>query len=158
MLFRPKIENYVSDDQMQCILRSMIEQVEIVLDRRARGYYLITNELRKALPRLPKTGMVNFFIRHTSAGLTINENADPSVRVDFESYFNHMVPEGMSFVTHDIEGPDDMPAHIKSSIVGCSVTIPIKEHRMMLGTWQGIYLCEFRDHPHTRRVIATIYS
>jgi len=110
------------------------------------------------LPDLPSEGILHLFIQHTSAGLTLNENADPTVRVDFESFFNQMVKENEPFVVHDIEGPDDMPAHVKSSLVGSSVSIPIHHHRLMLGTWQGIYLCEFRDAPHRRKIIATIIS
>lgn len=136
----------------------MVVQEEILLSQRSRGFYLITNEVVRSLPPLPKTGILHLFIQHTSAGLTINENADPTVRIDFESFFSHMVPENMKFVVHDLEGPDDMPAHIKSSLVGSSVTIPIKNHSLYLGTWQGIYLCEFRNRPHRRRVIANIYS
>ena len=136
----------------------MVVQEEILLSQRSRGFYLITEEIVRTLPSLPHTGILHLFIQHTSAGLTINENADPTVRIDFESFFNHIVPEHMNFVVHDLEGPDDMPAHIKSSLVGSSVTIPIKNHRLYLGTWQGIYLCEFRNSPHRRRVIANIYS
>jgi len=136
----------------------MITHHSCLLQRRSRGYYLITAEILDLLPALPETGLLNLFIKHTSAGITINENADASVRVDFESYFNHIVPERMPFITHDMEGPDDMPAHIKAALVGSSLTIPINHGRLMLGTWQGIYLCEFRNHPHTRQVIASIYS
>lgn len=136
----------------------MITQYQFSLKSRSRGYYLITSEILNQLPELPNKGMLNLFIQHTSAGLTINENADSSVRKDFESYFNHIVPERMSFITHYMEGDDDMPAHIKSSLVGCSVTIPINDKRLMMGTWQGIYLCEFRDRPHQRRILATIYT
>ncbi len=136
----------------------MITHHKLYLKSRSRGYYLVTREVMESLPELPDTGLLNLFIQHTSAGLTINENADPSVRVDFESYMNHIVPEQMSFITHDMEGIDDMPAHIKASLVGSSVTIPINHGRLMLGTWQGIYLCEFRNHPHSRVVIASIYA
>jgi len=136
----------------------MITHHSCLLQRRSRGYYLITAEILDLLPALPETGLLNLFIKHTSAGITINENADASCLVDFESYFNHIVPERMSFITHDMEGPDDMPAHIKAALVGSSLTIPINQGRLMLGTWQGIYLCEFRNHPHTRQVIASIYS
>lgn len=136
----------------------MITHYTFYLESRSRGYYLITSEILSSLPHLPECGLLNLFIQHTSAGLTINENADPSVRVDYESYFNHIVPEGMSFITHDMEGLDDMPAHIKSTLVGSSLTIPINDRRLMLGTWQGIYLCEFRNQPHRRRVVASIYT
>ena len=136
----------------------MVNQVEFRLSPRPRGYHLITHEVSNALQTLPESGILHLFILHTSAGLTINENADPSVRVDFESIFNRMVPEGLTFLTHTMEGPDDMPAHIKASLVGSSVTIPITEHQLNLGTWQGIYLCEFRNHGGARNVVATIYS
>lgn len=139
-------------------LEIMISQQQIILSTKSRGFYLITNEVLSKLDSLPNVGMLNLFIQHTSAGLTINENADPSVRVDFESFMNHIVPERMSFITHDMEGDDDMPAHIKASLVGFSITIPINSGRLQLGTWQGIYLCEFRDRPHTRKLVATIYS
>jgi len=119
---------------------------------------LITSEVLSQISGLPKEGLLNLFIRHTSAGITINENADPSVRVDFDSFMDHIVPERMPFITHDMEGDDDMPAHIKASLVGSSVTIPISNGRLLLGTWQGVYLCEFRDSPHQRKLIATIYS
>lgn len=135
----------------------MIHQKEIKLQARSRGYHLITREIESQLD-LPEKGILNLFIQHTSAGITINENADPSVRVDFESIFNQLVPENQSFYTHTMEGPDDMPAHIKSSLVGVSLNIPIQNHRLALGTWQGIYLCEFRDYGGARRLLATIYS
>ncbi len=136
----------------------MVQQISIKLPAYARGYHLITQAILEQLPDLPATGMLNVFIQHTSAGLCINENADPSVRVDFESYFNEIVPEHQVFVTHTDEGSDDMPAHIKAALVGSSITIPITNHRLNLGTWQGIYLCEFRNHGGQRRLIASIYS
>jgi len=136
----------------------MTSHTELSLPAYGRGFHLITRELMERLPDLPSEGILHLFIQHTSAGLTLNENADPTVRVDFESFFNQMVKENEPFVVHDIEGPDDMPAHVKSSLVGSSVSIPIHHHRLMLGTWQGIYLCEFRDAPHRRKIIATIIS
>ena len=136
----------------------MVRHHHITLSPRKRGYYLITKEVIDALPILPVDGVLHLFLQHTSAGLTINENADPSVRVDFESYINHIVPERMDFITHDYEGDDDMPAHIKSAIVGHSVSIPISKNRLLLGTWQGIYLCEFRNDWHARKLIASIYE
>ena len=136
----------------------MIQQKEFVLPPYPRGYHLITAEVLRQIPDLPKTGLFNLFIKHTSAGLCINENADPSVRVDFESIFNQMVPENMPFLTHTLEGPDDMPAHIKAAIVGSSVSIPVSNGRFNLGTWQGIYLCEFRNQGGSRKLVATIYS
>ncbi len=136
----------------------MIQQIELTLPAYSRGYHLIDSVLAKHIPKLPKTGIFTLFIKHTSAGLTINENADPSVRVDFESIFNKIVPENEPYLTHTFEGPDDMPAHIKSTLVGSSITIPITNHRLNLGTWQGIYLCEFRNYGSRRQLVATIYS
>lgn len=136
----------------------MIQQIELTLPAYSRGYHLIDSIIEKQIPKLPKTGIFTLFIKHTSAGLTINENADPSVRVDFESIFNKIVPENEPYLTHTFEGPDDMPAHIKSTLVGSSITIPITNHRLNLGTWQGIYLCEFRNYGRRRQLVATIYS
>ena len=137
----------------------MIFQKEIILPAYSRGFHLITSTVLGDLKDLPNTGLLHLFIKHTSAGLTINEDADPSVRVDFESVFNkRIMPEHEPYLTHTIEGPDDMPAHIKSTLVGSSVTIPITDGRLNLGTWQGIYLCEFRNHGGRRKLVATIYS
>lgn len=136
----------------------MVNHYHTTLPAFGRGFHLITNEIIQSIPEMPENGILHVFIKHTSAGLTINENADPSVRVDFESYFNHIVKEGMPFIVHDMEGPDDMPAHIKSSLVGSSISIPIENGRPSLGTWQGIYLCEFRNAPHQRKVTISIYS
>lgn len=136
----------------------MIQQVELKLAAKPRGYHLITSAILDQLPTLPQQGLLNLFIKHTSAGLTINENADPSVRVDFENIFNDLVPENLPYLTHTMEGSDDMPAHIKSSLVGASLTIPISEGHLNLGTWQGVYLCEFRNHGGSRKLVATIYS
>ena len=137
----------------------MIAQKEIRLPALSRGFHLITDIVEAALETLPDTGLLNVFIKHTSAGLTINENADPTVRVDFESVFNkRIMPENEPYLKHTIEGPDDMPAHIKSTLVGSSVMIPITNGRLNLGTWQGIYLCEFRNHGGNRKLILTIYS
>ena len=135
----------------------MIQQYEITLPHYSRGYHLITHHITAAIKEMPKIGLVNVFIKHTSAGLTINENADPDVRVDFESIFNKLVPENLPFLEHTIEGPDDMPAHIKTALVGTSVQIPITDSRLNLGTWQGIYLCEFRNRPNRRKLVLTIY-
>ncbi len=135
----------------------MIIQKEFVLRAKPRGFHLITEEVLGHLGVLPVTGMMHLFIKHTSAGLAINENCDPDVLTDFESVFNFLVPENMPFLEHTIEGPDDMPAHIKSVMTGHSVTIPITDHKLNLGTWQGIYLCEFRNSASSRRVVATIY-
>lgn len=133
-------------------------QKEIHLKPRARGFHLITDELQRELPMLRdfKIGMLNVFILHTSASLTINENADPSVRQDFESYFNHAVPDDTPYFFHQDEGPDDMPAHLKSSLLGCSLNIPVTNGLLRLGTWQGIYLCEHRDHGGSRSVVVTL--
>lgn len=135
----------------------MITQNEFRLEAKKRGFHLITREIESQLD-LPEKGILNLFIKHTSCGLTINENADPSVRVDFETIFNKMVPENDPDYFHVMEGSDDMPAHIKSSLVGVSLNIPIKNHRLALGTWQGVYLCEFRNYGGSRRILATIYS
>lgn len=134
----------------------MIKQIEIVLAPRKRGYHLITRELESKLPELPNAGIVHYFIMHTSAGLTLNENADPSVRVDFESYMNKLVPDGDQVFIHRDEGSDDMSAHLKSSILGAALTIPIVKGRLLLGTWQGIYLCEFRNNAEPRKIFVTI--
>ena len=134
----------------------MIKQTEIVLAPRKRGYHLITKELESKLPALPKAGIAQFFIRHTSAALTLNENADPSVRIDFESFMNKLVPDGAGVFIHRDEGDDDMSAHLKASILGAAVTIPIVNERLHLGTWQGIYLCEFRNSGEAREIVVTI--
>ncbi|MBR6714864.1 MAG: secondary thiamine-phosphate synthase enzyme YjbQ [Prevotella sp.] len=134
----------------------MLEQIEIKLSPRKRGFHLITNELTSLLPKLPKKGLLNLFIKHTSCALSINENADPDVRLDLETVFNKMVPENAPYYMHTLEGSDDMPAHVKSVVVGTSLSIPITDGRLNLGTWQGIYLCEFRNYGGARRVVATI--
>lgn len=134
----------------------MWKQVEFRLQERSRGFHLVTGEVLSHLPPLPRTGLLHLFIKHTSAALTINENADPDVRVDMESIFNRLVKEREPFYQHTLEGDDDMPAHAKSSLLGPSLSIPITNGRLNLGTWQGIYLCEFRDYGGSRRVVATI--
>lgn len=134
----------------------MWKQVEFELQSRRRGFHLITGEILRNLPPLPKVGLLHLFIKHTSAGLSINENADPDVRVDMESIFNHLVKEREPYYQHTLEGDDDMPAHAKSSIIGTSITVPITNGKPNLGTWQGIYLCEFRDYGGNRRIVATI--
>ena len=134
----------------------MIAQVEITLKPRRRGFHLVTDEIVSQLPTLPKTGLLNLFVKHTSCGLTINENADPDVRADMEGIFNRMVPERQPFYMHTLEGDDDMPAHAKSTLSGVSLTIPITNHRLNLGTWQGIYLCEYRLYGGSRRIVATV--
>jgi len=134
----------------------MWKQVEFDLQSRRCGFHLITGEILRNLPPLPEVGLLHLFIKHTSAGLSINENADPDVRMDMESIFNHLVKEREPYYQHTLEGNDDMPAHAKSSIIGTSVTIPITNGKLNLGTWQGIYLCEFRDYGGNRRMVATI--
>lgn len=136
----------------------MIKQYPITLKSKGRGYHLITEEILSNIVLPDEHGMLHLFIQHTSAGLTINENADPSVRSDFETIMNRIVPEDQEGLIHTFEGPDDMPAHIKSSLVGASLQIPFRNGELCLGTWQGIYLCEFRNQPHQRRLIATIIS
>ncbi|RUT72955.1 secondary thiamine-phosphate synthase enzyme YjbQ [Ancylomarina longa] len=136
----------------------MIQQLEIQLPAYPRGYHVIDSVLAEYLPELPKTGLIHFFIQHTSAALSINENADPSVRDDFEEVLNHLIPENEEYYTHVLEGLDDMPAHIKSSLLGSELTIPITNYKINLGMWQGIYLCEFRNRGSRRKIIVTIYS
>ncbi len=135
----------------------MIQQIEFALAPQSRGYHIITRAVQQAVD-LPETGILHLFIKHTSAALCINEDADPDVRTDFESIFNKIVPENMPFLTHTVEGPDDMPAHIKAAMIGSSVMIPISRGKLNLGTWQGIYLCEFRNRASSRKLVATIYS
>src|ERR1700761_2339026 len=137
-----------------------IYQQSIHLKERKRGFHTITSEIINALPEISeiKTGICQVFIKHTSASLCINENASPSVRQDFEMYFNKVVPENDPDYRHDDEGPDDMPAHLKAAILGSSVTIPIRNGRLALGTWQGIYLCEHRDHAEPRKLIITAWG
>lgn len=133
-------------------------QKEIRLKPRARGFHLVTDELLRELPELRdfRIGMMNVFIMHTSASLTINENADPTVRQDFESWFNHAVREDEPYYLHRDEGADDLPAHIKAALLGCSLNIPVSNGRPALGTWQGIYLCEHRNHGGGRRIMVTV--
>lgn len=124
-----------------------------------RGCHLITHEITRRLPEpLPKSALLNVFVKHTSCGLTINENADPDVRSDMDAILNHIVPENEPYYSHTTEGADDMPAHAKSSLAGVSLTIPITNGRLNLGTWQGIYLCEFRDYGGGRTIVLTVYS
>lgn len=136
----------------------MTEQAEITLKPRPRGFHLVTNEIMVQLPPLPEAGLLNLFVKHTSCGLCINENADPDVRHDMESIFNRMVPEGQPYYRHTLEGDDDMPAHAKSAVTGVSLNIPITHGRLNLGTWQGIYLCEYRNHGGPRRIVATVLN
>ncbi len=134
----------------------MINQIEFSLKPKTRGFHLITHEIVQQLPNLPLTGLLHLFIKHTSAALVINENADPDVRTDLNSIFNQLVKERESYYTHTLEGADDMPAHAKSVLAGVDLTIPITNGRINLGTWQGIYLCEFRDYGGSRKVVATL--
>jgi secondary thiamine-phosphate synthase enzyme len=136
----------------------MVSQTTITLPSRSRGFHLITREVLHGAGELPETGLMHVLVQHTSAGLTLNENADPSVREDFEAFMNDLVPENHPLYSHIYEGADDMPAHLKASLIGSSVTIPITHGRLNLGTWQGIYLCEFRNHGGPRRLIITIIS
>ena len=134
----------------------MVFQKEIILKPFPRGFHIITKDIVNILPRI--TGIVHVFIKHTSASLTINENADPTVREDFETHFNKMVSEDETYFKHTIEGPDDMTSHIKSSLLGSSVSFPIKNGEPQLGTWQGIFLCEHRNHAKSRKIIVTVYG
>lgn len=135
-------------------------QKEIRLPAHPRGYHLITDAIVQAMPDIEriKKGMLQVFIKHTSASLTLNENADPTVRIDFESHMNIMVPENAPYYVHDYEGPDDMPAHIKTSLMGASVQIPITNGKLNLGVWQGIYLCEHRNYASGRNLVITAFG
>lgn len=136
----------------------MWAQHTLTLPERRRGFHLITREVAAALPELGRTraGLLHVFLQHTSASLTLNENASPDVRRDFETYFNHAVPDGWAPFQHTLEGPDDMAAHIKASLLGPSLTLPVQNGHLALGTWQGVYLCEHRDHGGPRRLILTL--
>ena len=140
-------------------IQLMIQQFEFSLQPKRRGCHLVTQEILTHLPKsLPQIGLLHLFVRHTSCALTINENADPDVRSDMERILNHIVRENEPYYDHVLEGADDMPAHAKSSLFGVSLTIPITNGRLNLGTWQGIYLCEFRHHGGSRQLVATIYE
>jgi len=136
----------------------MVIQKEITLPPFSRGFHLIDHLVMDALDELPETGMLNLFLKHTSAALMLNENADPDVRTDMDTLFNKIAPEGAPFYTHVLEGADDMPAHFKSAILGTSLTIPISHHRLNTGIWQGIYFCEFRRHRSRRKLVLTVVS
>jgi secondary thiamine-phosphate synthase enzyme len=133
-------------------------QKKIIIGAKTRGFHLVTSEVLRQIPELRnfKVGLGHFFLQHTSASLAINENADPSVRVDMESGFNNLVPENQHYFTHTQEGPDDMPAHLKAGIIGTDLTIPLAQGRLQLGTWQGIYFCEHRDYAGERNIIVTL--
>lgn len=135
-----------------------VQQLTFAIEAMPRGYHIITNQVLNAIGKLPSTGLLSLFIQHTSAAITINEAADPDVLTDFESIFNKIVPENMPFLTHTLEGPDDMPAHIKAAMIGHSITVPISNGQLHLGRWQGIYLCEFRNHGGSRSLVASIIS
>lgn len=137
-----------------------VQQTTITIGAKPRGFHLITREIEQALAKFSyvEAGLLHVFIQHTSASLTINENADPTVRQDFESHFNQMVPENAPYYRHTCEGPDDMPAHLKASLLGTSVTIPVTNGQMNMGTWQGIYLCEHRDFGGQRRLVVSLSS
>ena len=136
----------------------MVEQCELQLKPYPRGFHLITNEITENITDLPEQGILHINIKHTSAGLTLNENADPTVRIDFESSLNNIVKENEPYYQHIYEGSDDMPAHIKTALVGTSLAIPITKGKLNLGTWQGVYLCEFRNNGGSRKLVLTITS
>jgi secondary thiamine-phosphate synthase enzyme len=138
----------------------MWSQREVTLRPRPRGFHLVTDEIESALPDLRslRVGLAHLFIRHTSASLTLNENASPDVRHDFETHFDAAVPEDAPYWTHTMEGPDDMPAHIKASLLGPSLTLPVSRGRFALGTWQGVYLCEHRNHGGARSLVVTLFG
>lgn len=134
----------------------MFQQIEFSLAPRGRGFHLVTSEVLKELPALPRIGVLHLFIQHTSAALSINENADPEVQSDLNEIMNRLVKERESYYQHTYEGDDDMPAHAKSSLIGANLTIPITDGKLNMGIWQGIYLCEFRNRASGRRLVATI--
>ena len=135
-------------------------QRQITLSPQPRGFHLITREVVEALPEIKRcrVGMLHVFVQHTSASLSINENASPEVRGDLERHFNEMVPEDAPYYEHTLEGPDDMPAHIKASLLGFSLTVPVGDGRLLLGQWQGLYLCEHRNHGGARKLVATLHG
>jgi len=135
-------------------------QRQITLSGKNRGFHLVTEEIRSQVPELKdyEIGLAHIFIQHTSASLALNENADPTVRADLEQHFNHLAPEGAAYYRHTMEGSDDMPAHIKAVLLGASVTVPIRDGRFHLGTWQGVYLCEHRNRGGRRRVVVTLHG
>lgn len=138
----------------------MWQQTLITLKARPRGFHLVTDELLAKLPqvRTCRVGLLHLWLQHTSASLTINENADPAVRRDFERFFNRLVPQGVSGFEHNDEGDDDLPAHFKASLLGCQLSLPVRDGRLATGTWQGVYLGEHRDHGGARRVLATLHG
>jgi secondary thiamine-phosphate synthase enzyme len=136
----------------------MIQQIEIILPVFKKGFHLITQIIEKNLPQMPETGLLHIFLKHTSAGIMINENTDPSVRWDFENILGKLFPENENIYSHSAEGKDDMPAHLKSAFTGQQLSIPITNHKLNLGIWQGIYLCEYRYNASPRKLILTIIS
>lgn len=138
----------------------MWQQTLITLRPRPRGFHLVTEEILAALPELRgyRIGLLHLWLQHTSASLTVNENADPAVRRDFERFFNRLVPQGESGYEHDYEGPDDLPAHFKGSLLGCQLSLPVRDGQLAMGTWQGVYLGEHRDQGGARRVLATLHG
>ncbi|BBP62279.1 hypothetical protein PHLH4_58690 [Pseudomonas sp. St316] len=138
----------------------MWQQTLITLRARPRGFHLVTDELLAGLPELQacRVGLLHLWLQHTSASLTINENADPAVRRDFERFFNRLIPQGTADYEHNDEGLDDLPAHFKASVLGCQISLPVTAGRLALGTWQGVYLGEHRDHGGARKVLATLYG
>ena len=135
----------------------MIKQKEITLQPMAKGFYNIDVIIENAIDDFPETGLVNIFVKHTSAALMINENADPSVRIDIDSLLEKLAPESAPFYKHTMEGPDDMPAHFKTAVFGNSISIPITNYRMNLGTWQSLFFCEFRNYGGSRKIVVTLY-
>lgn len=136
----------------------MVQQVTFSLPQLKRGIHLITNEIVSQLPELPEKGLLHIFVKHTSAAISINENADPSVRTDMHTSFENLVPENQPHFTHLDEGPDDMPSHIKLAMIGNEITIPITDYKLNLGVWQGFYFHEFRNNPSARMLVLTIMS
>lgn len=136
----------------------MVQQFLLTLSPKPKGFHIITDEVLRNIPALPETGLLHLFIQHTSAGLAVNENADSNVRHDLDRAFDELAPESQPYYQHTLEGPDDMPAHIKSIISGSSISIPITKKSLNLGTWQGIYLCEFRYKAPSRKIIMTVIS
>jgi secondary thiamine-phosphate synthase enzyme len=137
---------------------SMTEQINITLSSKSQGIHLVTDEIMSRLPKIPKAGLMNIFIKYTSCALSINENCDPAVRGDMKAILDRLVPENQPYYEHTLEGSDDMPAHAKASLIGSSITIPITDGHLNLGIWQGIYLCEFRRHGGARNIVVTIIS
>lgn len=134
----------------------MTSSYNIQLSAKERGIHIVTQEILSQIPEFPENGLLHLFLQHTSAGIGVNENADPNVRKDFEAFIDKYIPENEPYFTHVEEGPDDMPSHIKSAFVGHELTLPIRNKKLALGTWQGIYLFEFRNHANARRIIATV--